>query len=245
MNLSVENITNYTILFVKLFITRIWSLFYASKDIWLISERGNEARDNGYFFFMYLKREHPELESYFVITQDSPDFYKLIEYKDCLIEYRSLKHFLMVWRSKKLISTHVMGSTPDRTRFNKLDKSFNIFHNKKKIFLQHGIIKDLIPFLYADKNNIDLFVCGAKIEYDYILEKYGYTSNVVKYTGLCRFDNLNQFICKEQILIMPTWRHYIDKTHFEESEYYRQWAAVLTNPILAKITQKNNLKIIF
>lgn len=48
-------------------------LLYRNKSIWLISERGTDARDNGYHFFRYLREKHPEIECYYVITKDSPD----------------------------------------------------------------------------------------------------------------------------------------------------------------------------
>lgn len=30
------------------------------RHVWLVSERGREARDNGYHYFAYLRRAHPE-----------------------------------------------------------------------------------------------------------------------------------------------------------------------------------------
>lgn len=30
------------------------------RHVWLVSERGREARDNGYHYFAYLRREHPK-----------------------------------------------------------------------------------------------------------------------------------------------------------------------------------------
>ncbi|MBR5258025.1 MAG: hypothetical protein IKV51_03670, partial [Clostridia bacterium] len=43
------------------------------RDTWLISERGYDARDNGYCFFRYLRRNHPDIRAVYVITRDSPD----------------------------------------------------------------------------------------------------------------------------------------------------------------------------
>ena len=47
------------------------------RDLWLIGERGNDARDNGYWFFRYLNETHPEINSCFVISPGSADYKKV------------------------------------------------------------------------------------------------------------------------------------------------------------------------
>ena len=49
----------------------------AYRGIWLVGERGTDARDNGYWFYRYLRTQHPELRTYYVITADSPDAAKI------------------------------------------------------------------------------------------------------------------------------------------------------------------------
>lgn len=56
------------------------SLFYnRNRGVFLVSERGTDARDNGYHFFKYLKEKHPELEAYYVIDRASPDYKKVLK----------------------------------------------------------------------------------------------------------------------------------------------------------------------
>ena len=33
--------------------------------VWFISERGFDARDNGFVFYQYVKREHPEIRVFY------------------------------------------------------------------------------------------------------------------------------------------------------------------------------------
>ena len=54
---------------IKLAIAWIASLFIKDKDLWLISERGREARDNAYFFFIWLKQNHPEINAKYIISK--------------------------------------------------------------------------------------------------------------------------------------------------------------------------------
>ena len=47
--------------FFKLFgaVCRCCSAKY--RELWLVCERGNDAQDNGYWFYRYLKEKHPEI----------------------------------------------------------------------------------------------------------------------------------------------------------------------------------------
>jgi CDP-glycerol glycerophosphotransferase (TagB/SpsB family) len=110
--------------------------------------------------------------------------------------------------------------------------------------LQHGIIKDFIPSLCKEKFSTRLFVCGAYPEYEYLLKTYGHSEDVVKYTGLARFDNLHNVEAIRQILVMPTWRNnYFGE--FENSDYYKNWRGFLQDKNLIKTLEENNINLIF
>ena len=40
-------------------ISKVFSVF-RRKSCWVLHERGTDARDNAYFFYKYLKENHPE-----------------------------------------------------------------------------------------------------------------------------------------------------------------------------------------
>ena len=44
------------------------------RHVWLVSERGREARDNGYHYFAYLRRAHPEINAVYVADPKLPDY---------------------------------------------------------------------------------------------------------------------------------------------------------------------------
>lgn len=231
---------------VTLFAARLFTMLNKSDSpLWLISERGTDARDNAYFFFVWLKENHPEINAKYVISDKSKDYPKLLKYKASIVIYDSFDHYKKIWRASYLISTHICGYRPDLQYFSELDRRFNILKSKKKVFLQHGIIKNDLKALYAKNVNLDLFICGAKPEYDYVKSKFGFKSGIVEYTGLCRYDNLLDFSVKKQILIMPTWRMYIDKHHFKESLYFDAYRKLLTSKAFQDIAIRSEYKIIF
>lgn len=231
-------------LVLRLYIGRIYSFFYQDRELWLISERGKEARDNGYFFFVWLKKNHPEINAKYIISKDSKDIYKFESWKECIVTYNSLKHLSSIWKAKYLISTHICGYTNDHQFFSKFDGQFHVFKGKK-IFLQHGITKDDLQNLYYGKINLDLFISGSKIEYDYIVKKFGYPDGIIKYTGLCRFDNLMDLREKKQILVMPTFRIYVDREHFDDSEYFKAYKQLLCSEILHQLLERTGYTLIF
>ena len=230
---------------IKLFFTWFISLFIKDNDLWLISERGKEARDNAYYFFKWLKQNHPEINAKYIISKDSRDLSKLEKWSNDIVYYNTLNHYIKIWKAKYLISTHIMGYTPDSVFFTRYDRKFNIFRSKKKIFLQHGITWFIIEPLFKKYINLDLFICGSQKEYEVVESKYGYPKGVVQYTGFCRFDNLHDASAKKQILVMPTWRMYIDRNNFEQSEYFAVYKDLLCSVQLSNMLEKHGYNLVF
>lgn len=234
-------------------IAYIISKFYTKKELWLISERYNEARDNGYHLYKYIKQNCKNENVYYVIDKKSKDYQRIKELKN-IIQFDSFEHHLYYWRATKLISTHINGYVPNEKAYKYIHKL--IKHRAKKVFLQHGIIKDCLPQLFHERTNLDLFVCGAKPEYEYVKEKFGYTSEQVKYLGLCRYDNLLNNKTKKQILIMPTFRmqYYIEKdekiidqkrNEFVNSQYYKTYNKLLKDQRLIRELTSRGIKLLF
>ena len=206
---------------------------------WVLFERGTDARDNAYFFYRYLKEKHPEQKVYYVIDKNSPDYSKV---KEDAVHFGSLKNYWVIATAEKIISTHCYYGLPHIN-----PKLFRFFHlNQRLYFLQHGVTKDDMLSLHFNQAGVQLFICGAEPEYNYIRNEFGYPSGVVQYTGFARYDTLHDAKTKNQILIMPTWRMYIpDEKAFLESAYYRQWNQLLTDPRLADYLEENNLTAVF
>ena len=123
------------------------------RGLWLIAERGVDARDNGYYLFKYITQNHPDINIAYVISKSSPDADRVKELGR-VIPYGSFSHFLSLAVSGVKISTHIMGYTPYIDFFVRADKMGLI--KGTKIFLQHGIIKDNLTYLYSDNVKTDL-----------------------------------------------------------------------------------------
>ena len=201
------------------------------KEVWLICELKDMCRDNGYHFFKYMSEEHPEIKTFYAINKKCPDYNKIIKYDSKIIQWESLKHYFYYMSATKNISTHKEGN-PNQALFTVLHLYLNLYNNR--VFLQHGITKDNVPMFYYKNTKFKKFICGAKREFEYIKDVFGYPNENVVYTGFARFDNLHKGkIDKKQILIIPTWRRWFelenDEDKFLNSEYYKRWYSVLNN----------------
>jgi len=218
---------------------------YSGKHIWLVCERGNDARDNGFHMFRYLRQNHPEIDAYYIITQDSADLDKIKGLGNVVFS-GSREHWMLYIMAEKILTAFEPHFCPsDSHSFYKYVRRKN---NQKIVFLQHGVIGNDLPLYHQQRSGFDLFICGAKPEYDFISSSFGYKNNEVRYTGLARFDALYDIRTKRQLLIMPTYRKWFrDQTEEEvkDSLYVRSWQSLLKNPELAKLAEEHDIDIIF
>lgn len=216
------------------------------RDLWLVSERGDDARDNGYWLYRYLREEHPEVNSRYVITENSVDAPKITALGGA-VRYRSFQHYLAYYAAKNLISTHVQPCAPDKMMYYHLAK-MGIRPRGKQVFLRHGISKDDMRWLDGEHMYMNLFVCGAKLEYEHIHASYHYPEGVVKYLGLCRFDHLiHAGKAEKMILLMPTWRGsgYPGGADFPQTEFCRAWNGLLNSSALHSMLEENDYTLVF
>ena len=236
---------------IKFIYYKIYCFFRKNKcieynDCWLISEHGNDARDNGFFFFKYLRDKHPNINTRYIITSNSADFNK-IKNSGKYIIYGSKEHYIAYITSKYIISTHLSGASPNIGLFFRLQRYGLLKTRGKLICLKHGITKDYLPFFNPKDTNLSLLISAAKCEYDYFVKKNGFSSNVVKLTGFARFDTLEKKSSK-QILFMPTHRiymHYMNEKEFVNSDYFKHINGLINNKKIIEILDKNDLTMIF
>ncbi|MBC8595311.1 CDP-glycerol glycerophosphotransferase family protein [Qingrenia yutianensis] len=217
--------------------------FKKYKNLWLISERKTDARDNAFFFFEYMVKNHPEVNCAYVIDKNSADFEK-VKKLGKTVEPNTFSHMLAFAAAEVRISTHYMGYAPDTYRFAVMKKLGLILG--KDVFLQHGIMANDAKELHYPNAKPDLFICTAGDEYKFIKENFGHKDGVVKKIGLCRYDSIKNN-AKKQILIMPTWRYFLrnlSDAEFIKSDYYKNFYEILTDKNLNSALSKHGYEII-
>lgn len=218
----------------------------AYRGLWLVCERGNDARDNGYWFYRYLRTEHPEINARYIITDDSEDKPR-IDALGGALRKGSFGHYLAYYCADYLVGSHVQPCAPDlMVHYHLAPKGIRA--RGKQVFLQHGVIKDEMQWLHRENLYVDLFVCGAKPEYEYIRDTFGFAPSVPQYVGLARFDNLIRAGEPEKmILVMPTWRgsHYPSGDAFAGTAYYQAFQSLLDSPQLHRMLEAYDYTLVF
>jgi len=246
MSGRITNLLSYGFAMVKRFVLLPFAKArYHGKQIWLVCERGTDARDNGYHMFRYLRKEHPETDAWYIITKDSVDFDKVNSLGN-VVPAGSLQHWMLYIVAEKILTAFEPHFCPSPShRFYKYIRKKN---HQAIVFLQHGVIGNDLPLYHQERSGFDIFICGAKPEYDYVSRTFNYTHGEVRYTGLARFDALHNLETKRQLLIMPTYRKWFRNQTTEEvagSDYVRLWQSLLCNPRLTELTEKYDFDVVF
>lgn len=221
------------------------------RKLWLVAEHG-EARDNAYHFFKYIRENYPKDYCYYAIKTDDPEFSKVAKYGN-IIKYGSLKHWLYYLSANLNITTQKSGN-PCPIFFAFIHTTLGLYRNR--VFLQHGITQNDVKFVYYKRAKFKYFICGAKPEYDYVKERFGYPDGSVILTGFPRWDNLKHKNKNDEIkhiLIMPTWRNWLGgeknvvfKTRdFKKTEYYQRWNELINNKDFIDYIENNSIKVFF
>lgn len=238
-----------------MFISWLFAQFYKlkHKKIWLICERRNEARENGYWFFKYMCENHPEIESIYAIDEDSTDYGK-VKKLGKVVRFGSFKHWLYYWAADKNLSSQKEGK-PNAALCYILEVYLGA--RKNRVYLKHGIIHNYQRWIFKDISKINLMICGAARERDYMNKEFGYSSDELALTGLSRYDNLMApHVVKRQILIMPTMREWLRAVSSEtdiyeqsrdvsQSEYVVTYNKLINNKALFEVLEKNDVELVF
>lgn len=241
----------------KLAVSYIPGKVYKSfnKDVWIISESPENARDNGYWLFKYVREHYPEKKVFYPIKSNCFDFSK-IEALGNYIKPGSWRHYILFWAASKYIGTTKYHGFPDeRICAGIFEMGMSGF---KYVFLNHGFTRGHSNIVDGNKTSYSLIFAMSEIEKKIIVELNYQEEKKVKAIGFCRHDNLdNSIVDPKLIVVMPTWRRWLDYRHAESKErieklkkdflvssYYESYTNLINNEDLLKFLEDKNLKLV-
>lgn len=229
--------------------------FFINKKVWIFMDRADRAGDNAEHLFKYVNDKKENINSYFVISEQSSDYEKIRKIGKVL-KYGTYKTKIYYLHCEKVISSQIDENVINP--FGGQEHFYRGLMKYDKIFLQHGITKDdLTGWLNKYNKDINLFITAAKPEYKSILANdYYYKEDVVKLTGFPRYDYLKDN-SKKQIVIMPTWRNNIVgesdintgkrkySDTFKGTNYFNFWNKLINDDRVIREVKRLGYKIIF
>ncbi|MDK9790712.1 CDP-glycerol glycerophosphotransferase family protein [Vibrio sp. D431a] len=219
------------------------------KHCWLLHDRPDKADDNAEHLMRYLQNERPDINSFYVIEKGTPDWHRLDAEGFRLIEWGSTRHYAALLNADEYLSSHANSGVEEILPRKKFGSHLTYSYR----FLQHGVIKDDLS-AWLNNKPFATFLTSSPAEYESIVAdgtSYSFTKEDVLMAGLPRHDALVKR-CDEtldkSILFMPTWRKYLKrganeskgqaKKRFLESDFYKNWNAVLSSPELKLMTSR-------
>ena len=230
------------------------------RDAWVLIDRVFNADDSAEHLFRYLRKNRPEVNAWFVIERGTPDDRRLRRegYGRRVIAHGSRRWKLLMLNAVQLVSSHIDEVVIRPKEIRRLaDPRWRV------AFLQHGVMKDDLS-TWLNHKNIDIFVTSTPAEWHSVVDDhttYRYTDREAKLTGLPRFDRLLEEAerlgpdQRNLILVAPTWRQWLSdsdsvvtgrhsvREEFADSEYAREWSAVLNSPELADLAERSGLQV--
>ncbi|MEB7505087.1 glycosyltransferase [Arthrobacter koreensis] len=230
------------------------------RDAWILMDRIGRADDNAEHLYRYLLRNRSDINAWFLLDPESPDWARLRAEGFRLVAYGSDEAVLLYLNAAYKISSHANGNVEfpvNKQRFGSGPARF--------VFLQHGVIKDDMS-LWLNAKDIALMVTATAGEHDSIAgdgNNYKLTPHEVKPLGFARHDALLHAAGKSglegrrSILVAPTWRQYLSRELaaagsdaarvevFEHSEYGSAWLRLLRSPELREYCVRNGEQVIF
>ena len=224
------------------------------RDAWLLMDRADMGRDNAEHMYRWLLEHHPEINAWFVLRSDSPDFARLKSEGFRLVEYGSLRHQLLLNHTEQYLSSHV-GIDVSRPIFDRY-----LLRNAPWTFtfLQHGVIHNDLS-IWLNRQKMRLFVASTHQEFEGLAgdgSPYVFTDREVRLTGLPRFDKLRKIADaapvdrRRTIVIAPTWRNGLfqppdragelrkPKPGFRESPFIQSVLSVLNDERLQALAEQ-------
>ena len=219
------------------------------EQLWIICDRSYLAGDNGEALFRYMQKEKPAgVKAYFMLDKKSRDFTRMKK-TGPVLKKDSFYYKCKFLCADKIISSHADPWVTDAF-MEKQDYMRNMY-DFSFVFLQHGIaMNDMSVWLHKHNKNIRMLVTSAKPEYDsFFTYPYEYEKDVIKLTGLPRYDNLED-AAEKRIVFLPTWRKHLagpvvkgSSEHmyterFKESEYCKFYNALINDEVLLQVMRE-------
>ncbi len=226
---------------------------------WVFMDRDTDANDNAEHLYRWVRKNRPDINSWFVLARDSKDWDRLQAEGFRLVAHRSGD-----WRKLMLHAAHVASSHIDVYVVNPLPKWRYGDPRFTFTWLQHGVTNYDIS-RWVNNKPAELFVTVTPQEKESIAGDgpYTFSDREVVLTGFPRHDELlrkrrgTPEPARDLILIMPTWRkklagaqipgsnERLKNPAFGSSDYALEFNALIGSERLRDVALSTGKRVVF
>lgn len=229
---------------------------FVGRRIWITFDKLYKAGDNGEYIYHYITENHPEIEIFYLIKDDSADYERLRDAGEKLLIFGQNETLLTVLYAETILTTH--ANIFSYTGFAKewIPYIEDLF-NPVNICIQHGLtVQNIAEYQYRWFDNLRLYLCASCNEVRNLERPiYDYKEGQICLTGLARYDGLIDHR-KKQILITPTWRRNIANAniahykkghndYFKQSDYYKIYSKLIHDSKLISCARKYGYDLVY
>ena len=240
---------------------RMMAAFRPKREIWLYQDRYG-VFDNAYEQFLHDADKPDGIKRYYIINDCDLDRvnekFTPAQQKQ-LVRFHSMKHKYLYLNCNKLLTSFSnlsnicpFGIMPMRWYYDLI--RFEL------VYLQHGILHASLLNMYAKEHcQVDRVVVSSHFEVENFVQKYGYQPEELIQSGMPRFDFMHPDADrkgKNRILLSPSWRSNLignlvenqrqpTEQVFLNSDFYREFSALIQSPELVKLLEENDLYLDF
>ena len=225
------------------------------KRIWVTFDKLYKAGDNGEYIFHYVDENVEDIDIYYLINNDAPDYDRLKENANVLV-WGENGTIAKILHAEAILTTH-----GDIAQYIGLEPMLAPFLcdllNSINVCIQHGLtVQDIAKFQNRLFTNLHLYLCASENEIKNISRPvFGYERNQIRLVGLARYDGLKNRD-QRQILITPSWRRNVTNTNivhatnlynvdFKNSDYFKIYNKLINDEKMINSARKNNYKLIY
>lgn len=231
--------------------------FYKKRKIWVTADQLFKGGDNGEYFFRYMREHHKEIDMYYILNEDAPEYRELQSRYGNVLKFGSRRAKLLSLHADMIFDTR--ANVKLYSGFTAQDE-YNIrdLFNAEVVCLQHGLtIQKIAQYQNRLFDNLKYYFCVSPYEVENIRKPiYDYTDDMISLTGAPRYDGLTGEPLK-QILITPTWRRNVTegtntkgKNHaysvnFRNTAYYQIYNTLINDERLIACAKETGYKLIY
>lgn len=226
------------------------------RECWLLMDRDDQAHDNAEHLYRYLRTERPDINAWFVLARNAPDWERLAKEGFRLVAHSSWQHTLALSQCHELVSSqidHYVVSPPVMVWLRRRPWWFT--------WLQHGVIQSDLSAWLHDKPARTVVATTPAEHRSLSRPPYAWTDREVVLTGQPRHDALVRAARalddgeRTLVLVTPTWRNWlltgtgmgnarVPVPDFRDSQYVRSWTQLLGSGIVRERLMRDGLELV-